>query len=68
MTMVGGVVEYTAPGQQFLFTELLQASNQRSECLSQTTKMEMIGPSNQKKEVLDRARFELTEDDIADNQ
>lgn len=68
MTMVGGIAEYTAPGQQFLFTELLQASNPRSECLSQTTKMEMIGPSNQKKEVLDRARLELTEDDIADNQ
>ena len=50
MTMVGGVVEYTAPGQQFPSSEPLRFDNQRVECLSQTTKMEMIDTPNQKKE------------------
>ena len=50
MTMVGGVVEYTAPGQQFPSSEPLGFDNQRVECLSQTTKLEMINTPNKKKE------------------
>ncbi|MHA2323611.1 MAG: amidohydrolase family protein, partial [Candidatus Thorarchaeota archaeon] len=49
MTMVGGVVEYAAPGQQFLSAGCVGASSQTIERLSQPIKMEMV----------DRARFEL---------
>jgi predicted amidohydrolase YtcJ len=49
MTMVGGVVEYTAPGEQFLSVGYVGANSQTTKGLGQSTKMEMV----------DRARFEL---------
>ncbi|MHA2085857.1 MAG: amidohydrolase [Candidatus Thorarchaeota archaeon] len=49
MTMVGGVVEYTAPGQQFLFAGSMRASSQTVESSYQPIKMESV----------DRARFDL---------
>ncbi|MFX0054409.1 MAG: amidohydrolase [Candidatus Hermodarchaeota archaeon] len=49
MTMVGGVVEYAAPGQQFLSVESVEAGNQIMERLDQPIRIEMA----------DRARFEL---------
>jgi predicted amidohydrolase YtcJ len=42
MTMVGGVVEYTAPGQQFLSATNIGASSQAIERSSQPLKMEMV--------------------------
>jgi predicted amidohydrolase YtcJ len=48
MTMVGGVVEYTAPGQQFQSAECIGASSQTIENSSQPIKMEMTSTQNQK--------------------
>ncbi|MFW9864343.1 MAG: amidohydrolase family protein, partial [Candidatus Thorarchaeota archaeon] len=48
MTMVGGVVEYAAPGQQFLSVESVEAGSQIMERLNQPIRIEMA----------DRARFE----------
>ncbi len=48
MTMVGGVVEYTAPEQQFLSARRLGASSQTIGRSSQLIKMEMITTPNQK--------------------
>ena len=49
MTMVGGVVEYTAPGQQFLSAGCVGTSGLTIEGTRQSFKMEMV----------DRSRFEL---------
>jgi len=49
MTMVGGVVEYTALGQQFPSSVCVVASSQIIESSGQQIKMEMV----------DRSRFEL---------
>ncbi|MHA2142090.1 MAG: amidohydrolase [Candidatus Thorarchaeota archaeon] len=49
MTMVGGAVEYAAPGQQFPSTVYIGTSSQIIEGPSQPIKMEMV----------DRARFEM---------
>ncbi|UCE10866.1 MAG: amidohydrolase family protein [Candidatus Thorarchaeota archaeon] len=49
MTIVGGVAEYTAPGQQFLSTVYVGASSQTVVGSGQIIKMEMV----------DRTRFEL---------
>ncbi len=48
MTMVGGVVEYIAPGQQFLFAGCEGASSQTIERTSQSMKMETMSTTNQK--------------------
>lgn len=48
MTMVGGVVEYTAPGYQFLSAGCVGTSSQTIGGLSQPIKMEMINTTNQK--------------------
>jgi hypothetical protein len=50
MTMVGGVVEYTAPGQQFSFAGHLGANSQTTGKTSQSIKMEMMNTPSQKKE------------------
>ncbi len=52
MTMVGGVVEYTAPRQQFLSAECLGSSSQTIEKSSQSIKMEIMTTQNQKEEWL----------------
>ncbi|MFW9864011.1 MAG: amidohydrolase [Candidatus Thorarchaeota archaeon] len=49
MTMVGGVVEYAAPGQQFLSVESVEAGSQIMTRLDQPIRIEMA----------DRTRFEL---------
>ncbi|MFW9888649.1 MAG: amidohydrolase [Candidatus Thorarchaeota archaeon] len=49
MTMVGGVVEYTAPGQQFLSARYVEARSQIMEISSQPIKIQMV----------DQARFDL---------
>ncbi|MFW9956158.1 MAG: amidohydrolase [Candidatus Thorarchaeota archaeon] len=50
MTMVGGVVEYTAPGQQFLSARCAGASSHTIERSGRLIKIEMINTLNQKKE------------------
>lgn len=54
MTMVGGVMEYIAPGQQFLSAGCLGASSQTIEKSSQSIKMEIMITQNQKEEWLTR--------------
>jgi predicted amidohydrolase YtcJ len=49
MTIVGGVVEYAAPGLQFLSSGYLDANSRTTEGPSQLIEMELV----------DRARFEL---------
>jgi predicted amidohydrolase YtcJ len=48
MTMVGGVVEYTAPGEQFLPAECFGASSQTIGVSSQPVKMEAINTPRKK--------------------
>jgi len=48
MTMVGGVVEYTAPGQQFLSAGYVGASSHSIERSCHPIKIEMINTLNQK--------------------
>jgi predicted amidohydrolase YtcJ len=48
MTMVGGVVEYAAPGQQFLSAVCMGASSQTLGRSNQPLKMEMMDTPNQK--------------------
>ncbi|MHA1950864.1 MAG: amidohydrolase [Candidatus Thorarchaeota archaeon] len=48
MTMVGGVVEYTAPGQQFLPAGCVRVSSHTIERSSQPIKMEILDTLNQK--------------------
>jgi len=47
MTMVGGTVEYTALGQQFLISGSVESSNQADVSLGQPVKLEMISAPNQ---------------------
>ncbi len=50
MTMVGGVEEYAAPGQQFLSAGCVRVSSKTIERLSQSINMEVITTLNQKGE------------------
>jgi predicted amidohydrolase YtcJ len=50
MTMVGGVMEYIAPGQQFPSTDYVGVNSQNMEYSSQPLTMELIDTPNKKEE------------------